>query len=133
MSDEFAPKRSRWPVIIVIVAMVVLIATFAVGVRFSGTSGTTDSTQPTSVNTLDVVIDIIDFKYRPADISVPRGAEVTWVNDDKAPHTATERNSQWDTMVISEGEGVLIKFSRPGTYEYYCTIHPYMTATIEVR
>lgn len=133
MSDEPAPKRSRWPVIIVVVAMVVLIVTFAVGVRFSSTSDTSDSTQPTSVDTLDVVIDIIDFKYRPADISVPRGAEVTWVNDDKAPHTATERNSQWDTGVLSEGEGVLIRFSRPGTYEYYCTIHPYMTGKIRVR
>ena len=133
MSDEPEPKRSRWPIVIVLASVVVLIVTFAVGVHFSSTSETSNSAQPTSVDSLDVLIDVFDYKYHPADISIPRGAEVTWVNDDKAPHTATERNSQWDTTVISEGEGVLIKFSRPGTYYYYCTIHPYMTGKLTVR
>jgi plastocyanin len=132
VSDD-APKRSRWPIIIVLGSVVVLIVTFVVGVQFSSTSGTSDSAQPTSVDSMDVLIDIFDYKYHPADVSVPRGAEVTWVNDDKAPHTATERNSDWDTGVLGEGEGVLIRFSRPGTYEYYCTIHPYMSAKITVR
>jgi plastocyanin len=132
VSDD-APKRSRWPIIIVLASVVVLIVTFVVGVQFSSTSGTSDSSQPTSVDSLDVLIDIFDYKYHPTDVSVPRGAEVTWVNDDKAPHTATERNSGWDTGVLGEGEGVLIRFSRPGAYEYYCTIHPYMSAKITVR
>jgi plastocyanin len=131
VSDD-APKRSRWPIIIVLASVVVLIVTFAVGVHFSSTSGTSDS-QPTSVDSMDVLIDIFDYRYHPADVSVPRGVEVTWVNDDKAQHTATERNSDWDTGVLGEGESVLIRFSRPGAYEYYCTIHPYMSARITVR
>jgi len=64
---------------------------------------------------------------------VPRGAEVTWVNDDKAPHTATERASVWDTRVLSEGESATLTFERPGTYNYYCTIHPYMAGSVTVR
>lgn len=133
MFDEPEPKRSRWPIVIVLASVVVLIVTFAVGVHFSSTSETSNSAQPTSVDSLDVLIDVFDYKYHPADISVPRGAEVTWVNDDKVQHTATERNGQWDTTVLSEGEAIQIKFSRPGTYNYHCTIHPYMTGKLTVR
>lgn len=133
MADEPAPRRSHWPIVIVLASVAALIVTFAVGVRFSSTSDTSDSAQPTSVDSLNVQIGISGYKYHPADISVPRGARVTWVNNDKVQHTATERNSAWDTTVISEGEGAYIIFSRPGTYEYYCTIHPYMTGKLIVR
>jgi len=135
MTEELAPKRSRWPLIAVFVAVVVLIVTFAVGVHFSSTSGTSEGdNELVTVDTQDVLIDIKDYKYIPANISVPRGATVTWVNDDKVQHTATEKaGSAWDTQVIHEGQGVKITFDRPGTYQYFCTIHPYMTATLTVR
>lgn len=133
MTEQAAPKRSRWPLVIVFLSVVVLIVTFIVGVQYSSTSDTDSDLEPTSVDTLDVSIEITDFKYHPADISVPRGARVTWYNNDRAPHTATERSSEWDTGVLDQDEGKTVTFDRPGAYEYYCTIHPYMSARITVR
>lgn len=127
-------RRSRWPLIAVVAAVAVLIVTSIVGVHFSSTSGRGPSeTELVVLDTQDVTIEIIDYKYSPANVSVPRGAKVTWTNNDKVDHTATEKSSAWDTGVLQEGEATTIDFSRPGTYAYYCTIHPYMTATITVR
>jgi plastocyanin len=134
MTQDAGERRSRWPIAIVIASVLVLIGTFALGVHYSSTSETGgDSSAPTFVDSMDVLISIHDYKYAPAIISVPRGAEVTWVNDDKAPHTATERESAWDTQVLSEGESKTITFDSSDTYNYYCTIHPYMAGSISVR
>ena len=81
-----------------------------------------------------MTIDIHDFAYHPGNVSVPRGAEVTWLNDDKQDHTATEKDhAAWDTQIIHSGEPFTIRFDTPGTFKYYCTIHPYMVGTLTVR
>ena len=135
MTDEPEPKRSHWPIIIVVVSIIVLAVTAVVGVHFSSTSGSAPaSIQATSVDTMHVTIDISSYEYRPGNLSVPRGATVTWVNDDKVAHTATEKSSgSWDTQVIHEGESVSINFDKPGSYTYYCSIHPYMSGVLVVR
>lgn len=134
MTEEPGQKRSRWPLIIVVASVLAMIVTCGVGIQLSSTSDTGGSASaPTSVDSLEALVSISDFRYAPGNLSVPRGAEVTWVNDDKAQHTATERKSQWDTGALSEGESQVIKFTRPGTYSYYCTIHPYMEGTVTVR
>jgi plastocyanin len=135
VTDEPAPNRSKWPIIAVFVAVVVLIVTFITGVYFSSTTDSTgDDSQLVTIDAMEALIDIKDFAYHPANISVPRGALVTWANDDKVQHTATEKaHTEFDTQVIHEGESVAIKFTTPGVFQYFCTIHPYMTATITVR
>jgi len=133
VTQEPEEKRSRWPIIIVLASIAILIITFAVGVYFSSPSPEGGAAQPTSVDSMEAQISIFDFSYRPGDLSVPRGAEVTWFNDDKVQHTATELGSEWDTGSLSEGDGAAVTFTRPGTYEYYCTIHPYMAGKLTVR
>jgi plastocyanin len=118
----------------VVASVLAMIVTCGIGIQLSSTSDSGGSASaPTSVDSLEVLVSIFDFRYSPGNVSVPRGAEVTWVNDDKAQHTATERSSQWDTGALSEGESRAVTFTRPGTYSYYCTIHPYMEGTITVR
>jgi plastocyanin len=123
------------PIILVVGAMIVLAVTLVVGIQFSSTGGTTQgNTEPTLVDSLDVTIDIIDYAYQPPNISIPRGARVMWVNDDKVAHTATEKaNSEWSTEVIHQDQAVTLTFETPGAFTYYCTIHPYMLATLTVR
>jgi plastocyanin len=135
VTSEPEPKRSNWPIIIVVLSMVVLAVVLVIGIQFSSTGSTTPgNTEPTSVDSLDVTIDIIDYAYQPPNISVPNGARVTWVNDDKVAHTATEKeNSEWDTEVIHQDQGVTVTFQTSGTFTYYCTIHPYMLGTLTVR
>jgi plastocyanin len=135
--DEDEPKRSsRKPIAIMLGAIVVMIVVGFIGIQFSTTSNGSgdESASPTSVNDSQVTIDIQGYAYHPSNISVPRGAKVTWLNDDNVVHTATEKgNAAWDTQIIHSGESKTIEFDSPGTFRYYCTIHPYMVGTLTVR
>ena len=79
--------------------------------------------------------------YDPAFTEVKSGTEVTWINNDNnMPHTVTSGNSGtgptglFDSGIIN-GDGSLFKhtFDKKGEYEYYCTLHPWMTAKIVVN
>jgi plastocyanin len=80
----------------------------------------------------EVSVEIRDFEYFPRDLTVDAGAKVTWTNRDSAPHTATAKGS-WDTGVLNQDESATLAFDSPGQYEYFCTIHPSMKATLSVR
>lgn len=135
--DADEPLRSsRKPIAIMVGAVVVMCIVGFIGIQFSttGDGSGDESAAPTSVNESQVTIDMQGYAYHPGNISVPRGAQVTWVNDDNVDHTATEKdNASWDTQIVHNGASKTIKFDSPGTFRYYCTIHPYMLATLTVR
>src|SRR5215212_605550 len=80
--------------------------------------------------------------YDPDELTAKKGDEVTVVNQDTVPHTATsgtgasDPNSakSFDTSIINGGESATISLAQvePGQYDYYCMIHPYMTGKITV-
>jgi plastocyanin len=81
---------------------------------------------------------IEDFLYAPAAITVPAGTTVTFTNGDSAPHTATSGTSPrpdgvFDTGTLAKGERKAVRLIRPGTFAYYCAIHPFMKGTLTVR
>jgi plastocyanin len=80
-----------------------------------------------------VVID--NFSFSPAQLSVAAGSTVTWENHDDMPHTivndATPR--EFKSAPLDSGEHFSQTFSKPGTYKYFCSIHPHMTGTIVVK
>lgn len=80
----------------------------------------------------EVSVEIRDYEYFPRDLTVDAGAKVTWTNFDSAPHTATAKGS-WDTGILNEDDSATVTFGTPGQYEYFCTIHPSMKATLTVR
>lgn len=79
--------------------------------------------------------------YEPSHTEVKLGTEVTWINDDtNMPHTVTSGNSDigptgvFDSGIINGGGGLFnYKFDEKGTYEYYCTLHPWMNGMITVK
>lgn len=75
---------------------------------------------------------IVDFAYQPGALSVARGTTVTWTNDGAAPHTVTTRDGAHDSGILKKGATYAITFDTNGTFEYYCTIHPDMKATVTV-
>jgi plastocyanin len=122
------------PVAIAAGALVLLAAVAAVGIAMSSTDGDGGPPgEPTVFEELEVTIEIDDYDYRPQAVSVPSGATVTWVNNDNVPHTATEADDHWDTQVINHDESKALILDGPADYEYYCTLHPYMTGRIIVR
>lgn len=80
-----------------------------------------------------VEVEISNFKFVPNTITISPGTTVTWTNMDSAPHTVTTRETLFDSGRMSTGDTFSYTFEQSGTYEYYCTIHPYMVATIIVE
>jgi plastocyanin len=80
-----------------------------------------------------VVID--NFAFSPAALTVTTGTRVTWVNRDDVPHTATStaRPRLFDSRTLDTDERFSHVFTAPGTYEYFCAVHPHMTGRIVVK
>ncbi len=71
--------------------------------------------------------------YSPSPYTVKAGSTVTWANKDTSAHTVTSVGSNTiDSGVIPAGGTYSFTFTQPGTYQYYCTIHPWMKGTIVV-
>ncbi len=75
-------------------------------------------------------VDIIDNSYRPANISVSSGTEVVWRNLD-GNHTVTARDRSFDSGIFDAGT-FRRTFNNPGSFEYFCTLHPEMVGTVTV-
>ncbi|HEV2727598.1 MAG TPA: cupredoxin family copper-binding protein [Solirubrobacterales bacterium] len=77
-------------------------------------------------------VDIVEFTYQPDPVVVQAGGKVIWQNQDAAPHTATADDESWDTGTIEKGKIGSETFKEPGTFAYFCEIHPDMRGTVEV-
>ena len=73
-----------------------------------------------------------NYTYQPANIQVRVGTTVTWTNQDSVPHSVTFKNGMKDNGLFTQGQSFSYTFNTPGTYQYYCTVHPYMVATVTV-
>lgn len=79
-------------------------------------------------------VEIVEYKYGPADLTVPAGTTVAFTNEDAAAHTATSKESgAFDTGTIKDGETGEITLEDPGTFAYFCAFHPFMKGSITVE
>ena len=81
----------------------------------------------------DARVDIKDFTYGPRELTVPAGAQVTWINHDEETHTITSATGAFGSTGLSHDEHFTQTFTQPGTYAYFCALHPQMRATVTVR
>ena len=79
----------------------------------------------------DVKID--NFTFGPADLTVPAGTTITWANRDDIPHTVVSTDKVFKSKVLDTDEKFSFTFDTPGTYPYFCSIHPKMTGKVVVR
>lgn len=87
---------------------------------------------PVTAEAAQVSVEMRDSDFFPRDLTVQAGAEVTWLNRDSVPHDATDDEGAWGTGVLTDGQSGSVRFDSTGSYAYRCTIHPAMTATLEV-
>jgi plastocyanin len=92
-------------------------------------TGSASSGEPKG-QAVSVTIAGVAFKQSP--ITVTAGTVVTWVNRDDMPHTVREARKTFASPVLDTGDQFSHRFTEPGTYEYYCSIHPTMTGTVVV-
>jgi plastocyanin len=96
----------------------------------AGSFGIMANAQP-SADAAGITID--NFAFGPQTLTVPVGATVTWTNSDDIPHTAVSIDGLFKSKVLDTDDKFSYTFTKPGTYAYYCTIHPKMTGTILVK
>lgn len=78
-------------------------------------------------------VTIKDFLFGPATVTVPTGTKVTWVNKDEEPHKVVSVDEIFkSTAIDTDGEFSFV-FNKPGTYKYFCSVHPRMVGTVVVE
>jgi plastocyanin len=79
-------------------------------------------------------ITIDNFSFGPTAVTVPAGTTVTWVNHDDIPHTVVSEDLiTFKSRPLDTDDTFRFKFEKAGTYKYFCSIHPKMTAQVVVR
>lgn len=76
---------------------------------------------------------IQNFAFSPPVISVRVGQTVTWTNEDIEQHTATARDKAFNSDVLDNGKSYAFTFTKAGTYDYNCLIHPDMVGRVIVN
>jgi plastocyanin len=66
---------------------------------------------------------MVNFNFEPQNITVKVGTTVTFVNQDKAPHTVTADGQEFDTGTIEPNNSAQITFNKPGTFKFFCDFH----------
>ena len=80
---------------------------------------------------LEVKID--NFTFGPVELKIPAGTTVTWTNRDDIPHTVVSTDGVFKSKVLDTDEKFSFAFAKPGTYPYFCSIHPKMTGKVIVE
>ena len=78
-------------------------------------------------------IEIKDFAFNPQNITVKSGEKITWINRDEEPHTVVSVGKKFQrSSGLDTDQEFSIIAGAPGTYEYFCSVHPKMTGMIVV-
>ncbi|PYJ11610.1 MAG: hypothetical protein DME96_03985 [Verrucomicrobia bacterium] len=78
-------------------------------------------------------IEIKDFAFNPQNLTVKSGEKITWINRDEEPHTVVSVEKQFKkSTALDTDQEFTITAGAPGTYTYFCSVHPKMTGTIVV-
>ncbi len=136
-----------------IIAAVVVIVVIGGIVLFAGGQGTqtptlvpTEAVQQENPSPTEVMtekeegaamekasVEISNFAFGPKTLTVKKGTEVTFANQDSVKHSATADDGSFDTGLLAKGESGSVTFDKAGTFTYHCTPHPNIKATIVVE
>lgn len=70
--------------------------------------------------------------FNPDEIIINKGETITWINEEKTPHTITSKEKVLFDSLLKQNEDFTYKFDKVGTFEFGCTLHPWMHGTINV-
>ena len=87
-----------------------------------------------SASASETKIEIKDFAFNPQTITVKSGEKITWINRDEEPHTVVSVEKQFKkSSALDTDQQFTITAGAPGTYTYFCSVHPKMTGAIIVK
>ena len=117
-----APRRRR-----------IGLALGAVGVTALLASALPELTAAGGVAASPATVDIDNFAFAPATLTVTAGTTVIWKNEDDSPHRVGDKNGTFKSAALDTDDTFSHTFAAPGEYPYICTIHPYMVGKIIVK
>ena len=110
-----------------------LVAALAVGLAVMASSAKSVAASPNDQPAPEATVKIDNFSFLPATITVPAGTTIRWTNHDDIPHTVVSDEKTFKSKVLDTDQEYTFTFSKPGTYSYFCSIHPHMTGKVVVQ
>jgi len=104
-----------------------LIARFALAATMAAALATTPARAE------DTAVKIANFTFSPQQVTVKAGTTVVWTNEDDIPHTVTSSTQVFKSGALDSDQKFSFTFTTPGSYKYFCALHPHMTGTIVVE
>ena len=77
-------------------------------------------------------VSISQMRFTTPTVTIKAGGTVTWTNSESMPHTVTASDGSFGSAQLGAGDTFIHTFNEPGTYSYYCQLHPSMRATVVV-
>jgi plastocyanin len=109
-------------------------ATILAALALTAGARTNLALSPSDKPAIAATVKIDNFSFGPASVTVSAGTTVTWTNNDDVPHVVTsDDNKMFKSKALDTDDRFSFTFTKPGTYNYYCAIHPKMTAKIVVQ
>ena len=133
---RFTRIRRRWAVLSAVAALVLVLGlgglpaakpslSVAVNDVHLATSATSTAAAPP--------IEIKKHKFSLPTVTVPAGTTVTWINRDDDAHTVVSTTALFRSPGLDTDESYSYRFTKIGTYQYFCTLHPLMTGKVIVK
>ena len=94
---------------------------------------TTNAAVPAAAPAAGAEVKIDNFSFTPATLTVAAGTQVTWTNRDDIPHTVVSDDKSVKSKALDTDDKFSFTFTKPGTYSYFCSLHPKMKGTIVVQ
>ena len=121
-----ALRRRRITLLLGAVGVTALLAAAAPVLTAAGEAVVAAAASPATVQ-------IDNFAFTPATLTVTAGTTVTWKNEDDSPHRIGDKNGTFKSAALDTDDSFSYTFAAPGEYPYICTIHPYMVGKIIVK
>lgn len=80
----------------------------------------------------EMMVNIEGFAFQPPTLTATPGTIVTWTNQDNTLHTVTSGDGTFVSGNLNKGQEFSFNFTKPGVYDYHCSIHPSMRGEIKV-
>ena len=112
-----------------------LAAAVALALSAAAFAAETDRASQVAAAAAPGAITIDNFAFAPAILTVVPGTKVTWSNKDEEPHTviSADGGKTFKSDALDTDDKFSFTFDKPGTYKYFCSIHPHMVGTIIVN
>ena len=104
-----------------------------VGLALCVTAGRKVQSLPQQPSSAPVEVKIDNFTYTPVTVTIAAGTTVKWTNRDDIPHTVVNDDQKFQSKTLDTDESYTYTFTKPGTYPYFCSIHPKMTGKVVVQ